>query len=77
MITPISSQTTTTAQSKPTIGVLLSGAGVYDGSEAQEAILTLLYLDQLGTNIVYLAPNKPQLHVINHNEKTVLKPCKT
>lgn len=85
IITPIYSQTakTTTKETskstatkthlKPTIGILLSGAGVYDGSEVQEAILTLLYLDQLGTNIVYLAPNKTQLHVINHNSKAVSK----
>ena len=29
------------------VGVVLSGCGVYDGSEIHEATLTLLYLDQL------------------------------
>ncbi len=29
----------------PKIGVLLSGCGVYDGSEIHEAVLTLLELD--------------------------------
>ena len=40
------------------IGVLLSGCGVYDGSEIHEATLTLLYLSQLGADIVCIAPNK-------------------
>ncbi|MCU0450577.1 MAG: isoprenoid biosynthesis glyoxalase ElbB [Bernardetiaceae bacterium] len=48
------------------IGVLLAGNGVYDGSETHEAVLTLLALDQLGVQTVCLAPNVPQLHVINH-----------
>jgi enhancing lycopene biosynthesis protein 2 len=30
------------------IGVLLSGAGVYDGAEIQEAVLTLLEIEKLG-----------------------------
>ena len=48
------------------IGVLLSGCGVYDGSEIHEAVLTLLYLDQRGVDTVCMAPDKPQMHVINH-----------
>ena len=48
------------------IGVLLSGCGVYDGSEIHETVLTLLYLDQKGAETVCMAPNIPQRHVVNH-----------
>jgi len=47
-------------------GVLLSGCGVFDGSEIQEAVLTLLFLDRAGAQIVCMAPNIDQLHVIDH-----------
>jgi enhancing lycopene biosynthesis protein 2 len=48
------------------VGVVLSGCGVYDGSEIHEAVLTLLALDRAGAQAVCFAPDKPQLHVINH-----------
>jgi len=48
------------------IGVLLSGCGVYDGSEIHEAVLTLLALDRAGARIVCMAPDIDQYHVINH-----------
>jgi enhancing lycopene biosynthesis protein 2 len=48
------------------IGVLLSGCGVYDGSEIHEAVLTLLYLDRRGAEIICLAPDMDQAHVIDH-----------
>jgi len=48
------------------VGVVLSGCGVYDGSEIQEAVLTLLALDRLGATVVCLAPNIEQDHVVNH-----------
>ena len=48
------------------IGVLLSGCGVFDGTEIHEAVLTLLFLDRAGARIVCLAPDKPQHHVIDH-----------
>ncbi len=51
---------------KKRIGVVLSGCGVFDGAEIREAVLTLLYLDQQGAEAVCLAPNIPQMHVINH-----------
>lgn len=50
----------------PKIGVLLSGCGVYDGSEIHEAVLTLLALDRKNANIVCMAPNVDQQDVINH-----------
>ena len=48
------------------IGVLLSGCGVFDGTEIHEAVLTLLFLDRAGARIVCMAPDEDQHHVINH-----------
>lgn len=48
------------------VAVVLSGAGVYDGSELHEAVLTLLALDRADARVQCFAPNVPQLHVINH-----------
>ncbi|WP_435274930.1 isoprenoid biosynthesis glyoxalase ElbB [Psychrobium sp. nBUS_13] len=48
------------------VAVILSGSGVYDGAELQEAIVTLLSLERAGINAVCFAPNIEQHHVINH-----------
>jgi enhancing lycopene biosynthesis protein 2 len=48
------------------IGVILSGCGVYDGSEIHEAVITLLAIDRAGAEAVCMAPNVDQMHVINH-----------
>ncbi|WP_323840073.1 isoprenoid biosynthesis glyoxalase ElbB [Photorhabdus africana] len=48
------------------VAVVLSGCGVFDGSEIHESVLTLLSLDRLGVKTSFLAPDEPQLHVINH-----------
>ena len=50
----------------PKIGVVLSGCGVNDGSEIHEAVITMLELDKAGVEMVLMAPNIDQLHVINH-----------
>jgi enhancing lycopene biosynthesis protein 2 len=47
-------------------GVVLAGCGFYDGAEIHEAVLTLLVLDRAGAEIVCLAPDKRQHHVVNH-----------
>lgn len=39
-----------------TIGVLLSGCGVLDGSEIHEATLALYFLDKAGAKVICLAP---------------------
>lgn len=49
-----------------TVGVVLSGCGVFDGTEIHESVLTILALDRAGVSIAFFAPDKPQLHVINH-----------
>ncbi|NWH04848.1 isoprenoid biosynthesis glyoxalase ElbB [Desulfobacter latus] len=48
------------------VGVLLAGCGVYDGSEVQEAVLTMLFLDQANAEMIFMAPNTEQYHVIDH-----------
>lgn len=48
------------------VAVILSGCGVYDGTEIHEAVLTLLALDQAGAAVQCFAPNIAQYHVINH-----------
>ena len=48
------------------VGVVLSGCGVNDGAEIHESVITLLALDRAGADIVFMAPNIDQLHVINH-----------
>jgi enhancing lycopene biosynthesis protein 2 len=48
------------------IAVMLSGCGIYDGSEIHEAVLTLLAIEQAGAKYRCFAPNINQHHVINH-----------
>lgn len=48
------------------VGVILAGCGWLDGSEIQEAICTLLALDQRGVDIIMMAPDEPQMHVVDH-----------
>jgi enhancing lycopene biosynthesis protein 2 len=51
---------------KPAFAVILSGCGVYDGSEIHEAVLTLLAIDKAGGSYACFAPDIAQHHVINH-----------
>lgn len=48
------------------VAVVLAGCGVYDGAEINEAVLTLLCLEQQGASYQCFAPDKDQMHVINH-----------
>lgn len=48
------------------IGLLLSGCGVYDGAEIQEAVLAMLAIEEIGAQVVPISINKNQNHVINH-----------
>ena len=50
------------------IGVVLAGCGYLDGAEIHEATLTLLALDRLGAEVVAMAPNKEQAHVVDHQK---------
>ncbi len=49
-----------------TVAVVLAGCGVYDGTEINEAVLTLLALEQGGASYQCMAPDIQQMHVINH-----------
>lgn len=48
------------------IGVLFSGSGVFDGTEIQEGVFTLLAIKKVGAEAVCFAPDIKQHHVINH-----------
>lgn len=48
------------------VAVILSGCGVYDGSEIYESVITLLRLDQRGAQVQCFAPDIAQHHVIDH-----------
>jgi enhancing lycopene biosynthesis protein 2 len=48
------------------VAVILSGCGVYDGSEIHESVLTLLAIEQNNASYRCFAPNIQQHHVINH-----------
>lgn len=48
--------------------VLLHGSGVYDGTEIQEAVLTLLAIAKAGHTYQCIAPDINQHHVINHTD---------
>lgn len=52
------------------VGIILSGCGVFDGSEIHEAICTLLALSEQGLNYECLAPNIEQQGVVNHVTKS-------
>ncbi|HEB79176.1 MAG TPA: isoprenoid biosynthesis glyoxalase ElbB [Rhodospirillales bacterium] len=51
---------------KLNVAVVLSGCGVFDGSEIHEAVLTLLALNRQGADYQCYAPDMDQHHVINH-----------
>ncbi len=48
------------------IGVIFSGSGVFDGTEIQEGVFTLLAIKKAGAEAVCFAPDVEQHHVINH-----------
>jgi len=50
------------------VGVILAGSGYLDGAEIQEATLTLLFLDRKGAKVTVMAPDVPQMHVVDHQK---------
>jgi enhancing lycopene biosynthesis protein 2 len=48
------------------VAVILSGCGVFDGSEIHESVLTLLALDRANAQAVCFAPDLAQQTVVNH-----------
>lgn len=57
---------------KKKVLVLLAGSGAKDGSEIREAVLTLTAIEKSGMSFQCAAPNKPQKHVINFINGSVL-----
>ncbi|XP_067008590.2 ES1 protein homolog, mitochondrial [Anabrus simplex] len=52
----------------PTVAVVLSGCGVYDGTEIHEAAAVLSHLSREGAEPLCFAPDIPQLHVVDHTK---------
>uniref|UniRef100_A0A8C4NIU8 Glutamine amidotransferase class 1 domain containing 3 n=1 Tax=Eptatretus burgeri TaxID=7764 RepID=A0A8C4NIU8_EPTBU len=52
----------------PRVAVVLSGAGVYDGSELHEASAVLVHLSRGGAQVKIFAPDIPQMHVVDHSK---------
>ncbi len=46
--------------------VLISGCGVYDGAEIGEVMMTLLAISASNNQYTIFAPDKEQMHVVNH-----------
>jgi enhancing lycopene biosynthesis protein 2 len=46
--------------------ILLSGCGVYDGTEIQEAVLSMLAIEEAGGVYECCAPDQSQAQVVNH-----------
>ncbi|PAA65578.1 hypothetical protein BOX15_Mlig016218g1 [Macrostomum lignano] len=52
--------------SQKKVAVVLSGCGVYDGTEVHEASSCLVHLSREGSAVSMFAPDIDQMHVINH-----------
>lgn len=48
------------------VAVVLSGCGVYDGSEIIEAVSAILAVEKFGAKCAFFAPNVPQADVVDH-----------
>ncbi|XP_070800349.1 glutamine amidotransferase-like class 1 domain-containing protein 3, mitochondrial isoform X2 [Pituophis catenifer annectens] len=49
------------------VAVVLSGCGVYDGTEIHEASAIMVHLSRGGANVDMYAPNISQMHVVDHS----------
>ncbi|KAJ8793616.1 hypothetical protein J1605_003624 [Eschrichtius robustus] len=52
----------------PPFPQVLSGCGVYDGTELHEASSILVHLSRAGAEVQIFAPDIPQMHVIDHTK---------
>uniref|UniRef100_A0A9J7XF46 Glutamine amidotransferase class 1 domain containing 3 n=1 Tax=Cyprinus carpio carpio TaxID=630221 RepID=A0A9J7XF46_CYPCA len=50
------------------VAVVLSGCGVYDGTEIHEASAILVHLSRGGAEVQMFAPDVSQMHVIDHGK---------
>lgn len=51
------------------VGIILAGCGVNDGTEIHEAVITMLCLDRLNADISFFAPDIIQSGVVNHSNQ--------
>ena len=51
---------------KRRIGLLLTGCGAYDGSDAHEAVLSMLAVQRAGHDVLPLALDAAQFHTVDH-----------
>lgn len=51
------------------VAVILAGCGFLDGAEIHEAVSTLIAIDRAGATYQVFAPDKPQMHVIDHRRQ--------
>eukprot|EP01138_Halocafeteria_seosinensis_P000123 gb/GECG01000127.1/.p1 GENE.gb/GECG01000127.1/~~gb/GECG01000127.1/.p1 ORF type:complete len:287 (+),score=34.61 gb/GECG01000127.1/:1-861(+) len=56
------------ASPNPKVAVVLSGCGVFDGSEITEAVATAVQLSRKGYTPVFYAPDRNQMHVLDHTK---------
>jgi len=52
----------------PKIAVVLSGCGVYDGSEIHESAAAMAAITRAGAELEVFAPSKDQHHVVDHTK---------
>ena len=48
------------------VAVILAGCGFLDGAEIHEAVSTLIAIDRAGASYAVFAPDKEQMHVVDH-----------
>lgn len=55
------------------VALLFAGSGVYDGTEITEGVSSLVHLSRAGAEVKMFAPDKPQMHVVNHTNGEEMK----
>ncbi|XP_013397912.1 ES1 protein homolog, mitochondrial [Lingula anatina] len=58
----------TTIVAHKKVAVVLSGCGVFDGSEVHEASACLVHLSRGGAEVAMFAPDMEQMHVVDHTK---------
>lgn len=56
----------TRQMSSKRVALVLSGNGVYDGTECTEGIAAIVHLSRAGANVQCFAPDVMQMHAVNH-----------
>lgn len=66
VLSRIRKDTTMSSHEGKRVAVVLSGCGVYDGTEITEAVSAIVHLSRAGAEVSSFAPDKDQMHVVNH-----------